>query len=122
MSASRSLTFLGTPWSVAASVLAVVGTAVFCFIAWRRSGYRSSMAFLELLRLALVALVAILLNQPEWIEEYRPEEKPAIAVLWDASSNSSPPGLLWKWYSAARTELWKTEHTRLEPAPLRDHA
>ena len=87
MSASRSLTFLGTPWSVAASLLAVVATAVFCFIAWRRSGYRSSMAFLELMRLSLVTLVAILLNQPEWIEEYRPEEKPAIAVLWDASAS-----------------------------------
>ena len=45
------------------------------------------MGLLELLRLALVGLVAILLNQPEWIEEFRPEEKPAIAVLWDASAS-----------------------------------
>ena len=60
---------------------------VFCYIAWRRSGYRPSMGLLELLRLALVGLVAILLNQPEWIEEFRPEEKPAIAVLWDASAS-----------------------------------
>ena len=37
------------------------------------------------LRLALVGIAAVLLNQPEWVEEYRPEEKPAIAVLWDAS-------------------------------------
>ena len=35
----------------------------------------------------LVVLVALLLNQPEWIEEFRPEEKPAIAVFWDASSS-----------------------------------
>ena len=55
------------------------------FIAWRRSGYRVAMGLLELLRLAIVALVAVLLNQPEWIEEFRPEEKPTIAVLWDAS-------------------------------------
>ena len=33
------------------------------------------------------ASVAVLLNQPEWIEEFRPEEKPAIAVLWDASTS-----------------------------------
>ena len=46
-----------------------------------------SMGLLELLRLALVALVAVLLNQPEWIEEFRPEEKPTIAVLWDASAS-----------------------------------
>ena len=60
-------------------------TAGLCFVAWRRSGYSRSMGLLELLRLSLVAIAAILLNQPEWIEEYRPEEKPAVAVLWDAS-------------------------------------
>ena len=85
MSVTRSLTFLWTPWTVAISALAVLTTAAFCFIAWRRSGYRSSMGLLELLRLVLVAMVAVMLNQPEWIEEYRPEEKPTIAVLWDAS-------------------------------------
>jgi hypothetical protein len=87
MSVSRSLTFLWTPVSLVMSVLVVLATAGFCFVAWRRSGYRPSMGMLELLRLSLVALVAVLLNQPEWIEEFRPEEKPAIAVLWDASSS-----------------------------------
>jgi hypothetical protein len=87
MSVSRSLTFLGTPWSVAASLVAVALTAGFCLIAWRRSGYRPSMGLLEVMRLTLVATVAVLLNQPEWIEEFRPEEKPAIAVLWDASGS-----------------------------------
>ena len=87
MNVSLSLTFLGTPWSVAASIVAVVATAIFCFVAWRRSGYRPSMGLLELLRLGLVGTVAVLLNQPEWIEEFRPEEKPAIAVFWDASTS-----------------------------------
>ena len=87
MNVSRSLTFLGTTWSVAVSILAVLTTAAFCFAAWRRSGYRPAMGLLELLRLGLVGTVAILLNQPEWIEEYRPEEKPAIAVFWDASTS-----------------------------------
>jgi hypothetical protein len=87
MNVSRSLTFLGTPWTFAVSVLAVLSTAAFCFIAWRRSGYRPSMGLLELLRLGLVGMVAVLLNQPEWIEEFRPEEKPAIAVFWDASTS-----------------------------------
>ena len=64
MSVSRSLTFLGTPWSVAASLVAVALTAGFCFIAWRRSGYRPSMGLLEVMRLALVATVAVLLNVP----------------------------------------------------------
>jgi hypothetical protein len=87
MSVTRSLTFLGTPWSIVLSLVAVLLTAGFCFLAWRRSGYRPSMGLLELLRLGLVAAVAVLLNQPEWIEEFRPEEKPAIAVLWDASTS-----------------------------------
>ena len=75
------------PWSLAISIVVVLVTAGFCFVAWRRSGYRRSMGLLELLRLALVVIAAILLNQPEWIEEYRPEEKPAVAVLWDASAS-----------------------------------
>jgi hypothetical protein len=85
MSVTRSLTFLWTPWAAALSVVAVLATAVYSFIAWRRVGYRFSMGLLELLRVAIVAIVAILLNQPEWIEEYRPEEKPTIAVILDAS-------------------------------------
>ena len=85
MNATRSLTFLATPWSIALAVVAIAATAVFCFIAWRRSGYKQSVGALELLRLTCVALAALLLNQPEWVEEYRPEEKASIAVLWDAS-------------------------------------
>ncbi len=55
MSVSRSLAFLWTPWSLAASVLVVLVTAVLCFVAWRRSGYNRWNGLLELLRLALVA-------------------------------------------------------------------
>ncbi len=87
MSASRSLTFLGTPASLAVSIIVMLVTAGLSFVAWRRSGYRRSMGLLELLRLAVVGLGALLLNQPEWVEEFRPEEKPAVAVLWDASSS-----------------------------------
>lgn len=85
MSVSRSLTFLWTPWSILASVVLLVVTAGFSFVAWRRSGYRPVVGLLEILRLVIVCLAASLLNQPEWIEEFRPEEKPTIAVLWDSS-------------------------------------
>jgi hypothetical protein len=87
MNVSRSLTFLGTPWSIAASLVAVLVTAGLCFVSWRRSGYRPSMGLLELMRLALLSMVALLLNQPEWTEEFRPTEKPAIAVFTDASTS-----------------------------------
>ncbi len=85
MNVSRSLTFLWTPWSLFGSIAVVLVTAGFCFAAWQRSGFRRSIGMLELLRLTLVIMVAVLLNQPEWVEEYRPEERPAIAVFWDGS-------------------------------------
>ena len=64
MSVSRSLTFLWTPWSLGLSILLILITAGLGFVAWRRSGYSRSMGLLELLRLALVAIAAALLNQP----------------------------------------------------------
>ncbi len=85
MSVTRSLTFLWTPWTLGLSAAAILATAVYSFIAWRRVGFRLSMGLLELLRLSIVAIAALLLNQPEWIEEFRPEEKPTIAVMLDAS-------------------------------------
>ena len=87
MNVSRSLTFLWTPASLIISVIGVLATAVLCFISWRRSGYRASQGVLELLRLSIVCLAVVLLNQPEWVESFRPEEKPSVAVLWDASAS-----------------------------------
>ena len=40
MNTTRSLTFLWTPVSLAVSVVAVLVTAGFCWVAWRRSGLR----------------------------------------------------------------------------------
>ncbi len=87
MNSTRSITFLWTPGSLAVSVIAVLVAAVFCWLAWRRSGFRPSFGMLELLRLVIVALAAVMFNQPEWVEEFRPDEKPSIAVLWDDSTS-----------------------------------
>jgi hypothetical protein len=84
---SSSLTFMASPWSVILGVIGLIATAAFSYVAWRRSGFRRSVGALELLRLAIVAIAAVLLNQPEWIEEYRPDKKPTIAVLWDESTS-----------------------------------
>ena len=55
-----------------------------CLAAKWLSSVRSGL--IELFRLAIViAAVAFLFNQPEYIEEIRPEERPTIAVLWDDS-------------------------------------
>ena len=87
MTATRTLTFLWTPWSAGVSILVVLITAGFCIAAWRRSGYRGSLGLLELLRLVIVVVAAVMFNQPEWIEEFRPDEKPTIAVLYDDSTS-----------------------------------
>ena len=87
MNVTRSLTFLWTPWTLIASILIVLATAGFCLVAWKRSGFSRSLGLLELLRLALVVIAAIMLNQPEWVEEFRPEEKPSIAILVDNSAS-----------------------------------
>jgi len=84
---AASLTFQATPWTIVLAVVALLVTGAFSYVAWRRSGYRRSIAALEVLRLAIVAAAGFLLNQPEWVEQFRPRQKPAIAVLWDASAS-----------------------------------
>src|SRR5579863_1879401 len=80
-----SITFVTTSATLAVSLTGVVVTIAFCWAAWRRSGFRPSLGLLELLRLVIVCLTAVLFNQPEWVEEYRPDDKPSVAVLWDSS-------------------------------------
>ncbi len=87
MNTTRTLTFLWSPWTIVVSLLVIAVTAALSYTAWRRSEYRRSIGILELSRLGLVVLGAIILNQPEWIEEFRPDEQPTIAVLWDASGS-----------------------------------
>jgi hypothetical protein len=85
MNAKGALTFLFSSWSIAVSLLVIALTAGFCFAAWRRSGYRRDYGAIELLRLVIAILAVILFNQPEWVEQFKPQEKPTIAVLWDSS-------------------------------------
>jgi hypothetical protein len=84
---THSLTILWTPWSLALSILVVCVAAGLCWMAWRRSGYARSQGWLELIRFSVIALMAFILNQPEWVEEYRPEERPSIVVLYDDSKS-----------------------------------
>lgn len=115
MSACRALEFVWTPLSLALSIAAVLAAAAYCVAAWRRSRYRADVGLLELLRFAIVCLAAVLFNQPEWTEEYRPEEKPTIAVLHDASPSMDTRDVLRPRQSAAATV------TRREAvAPLAD--
>ncbi|QDS99621.1 hypothetical protein [Adhaeretor mobilis] len=85
MRSTQSLLFQWTPWTLIFSVLAVIAVAVFSAIAWRRSDYRRSTGLLEMLRLTVAIMAAVLFNQPEWIEEFRPDQRPTVVVLWDDS-------------------------------------
>ncbi len=87
MNVSYALVFLATPGSCAASAVAVLAALALCLNAWRRGGYGVGLGLLELLRLLIVCLAAALLNQPEWVEQYQPDDKPTVAVLWDDSAS-----------------------------------
>jgi hypothetical protein len=87
MNATHTLSILWTPWSVALSTSAVLLAVWLCWTAWRRSGYARSQGLLELTRLSIIVLMAFVLNQPEWVEEFRPEERPSLVVLWDDSTS-----------------------------------
>jgi hypothetical protein len=77
--------FLWTPWSLAISAVIILVTAGLCLMAWQRSGYARSQGILEFIRLVIVVLLATMLNQPEWVEEFRPEENPQVLILVDNS-------------------------------------
>jgi hypothetical protein len=87
VNSTHTLTFLWTSWSAVLSIIGVLLASGLCWLAWRRSGFARSQGLLELLRLTIVCLLALILNQPEWVEEFRPVEKPALAVLWDNSTS-----------------------------------
>lgn len=87
LNSTHALNILWTPWSATLSGTAVLVAVCLCWTAWRRSGYARSQGFLELTRLIVVILMALALNQPEWVEEYRPDEKPSLVVLHDDSAS-----------------------------------
>ena len=81
----QALRFFTTPWTIGISAALVLAVAIVAFVTWRRSGFATGTGLVELLRVAIAAAVAVLLNQPEWVEEYRPAERPTVVVFHDAS-------------------------------------
>lgn len=70
---------------MAISLIAVVAVCILSWFSWSRSGFRTGVGLLELLRIALVAFAVFLLNQPESVEEFKPSERPTVVVLADQS-------------------------------------
>ena len=85
MPQQQGISFLPTLPILGLGLLAVVVTAVLCWVAWHNSGYRKATGILELLRFALVGLIVATLCQPEWLETRTPDQRPTLAVLWDQS-------------------------------------
>ncbi|HUP80683.1 MAG TPA: hypothetical protein VM260_19190, partial [Pirellula sp.] len=83
----QSFTFSSEPWLVGLSVAVCALTLGLSYFAWLRSGFLKSVFWLELLRCGIVVLGAVLLNQPEWVQEFRSDEKPALIVLADGSQS-----------------------------------
>ena len=82
-----SLEFLSSSSIMVLGLLIVAVTGVLCWLAWHRSGYRMQTGWLELLRFALVCLVVVTLNQPEWLKIQPPDRRSTLAVLWDQSKS-----------------------------------
>jgi hypothetical protein len=83
--ASHSLVFVWSPWSLAISVLLVGIIGWLAWTAWQRSGFRRATGYLEGLRVLIAIAIALTLNQPEWREVFKPDTKPTLAVLVDTS-------------------------------------
>ena len=56
---SQSLVFSPSPTSVAVSVAFVGVIVVLAWMGWKRSGYRTSIGFLEVLRVLIAVAIAI---------------------------------------------------------------
>ena len=80
-----ALRFFTTPWTIGISIALVLAVVIVALLTWKRSGFAIGTGLVELLRVLIACVVAMLLNQPEWVEEYRPDEKPTVVVLHDAS-------------------------------------
>ena len=74
-----------TPFVITFSILIVAACVFLGWMAIKRSEFKRSIMWLEGLRLLMVALVALAMLQPEWLQKFLPEEDPVIAVLWDQS-------------------------------------
>ena len=94
MIATQSFSLQTTPFTLVFGILLVLATIFVSWLALKRSGFRRITIVNELLRLAAVVLVAITLNQPEWVQQFIPKESPVLAVLWDQSDSMRTQDML----------------------------
>jgi len=76
-----------TPFAILFGLSIIVACCVLSWMALKRTGFKRSHVALELLRLVLVTMVAIVICQPEWLQQFLPNEEPVVAVVWDESGS-----------------------------------
>jgi len=94
MNVTSALSFNWTPLTIFIAIAAVIATLAISFVACQRTAWRRSTVILESLRCSIVLMGAILLGGPEWIQQYRPDDKPIVAVLWDDSASMQTEDVL----------------------------
>jgi uncharacterized membrane protein len=83
-----------TPFTVLFGIISVIACGTLSWLAITRSGFRRSTVGLEVLRFVIVLMVAIALNQPEWVQNFIPPETPTVAILWDESGSMETEDVL----------------------------
>ena len=56
---SGQLVFNATPFTLTASAIFILAVVVLAFLAWKRSGWRAPIAWLELLRVLVAIAIAV---------------------------------------------------------------
>ncbi|MDX1951711.1 MAG: hypothetical protein SFY81_05975 [Verrucomicrobiota bacterium] len=86
--------FAASPGIVLVALLVWLGSGYVCWLLYQRSGKRSAVGRLELLRFLLITLLALTLLRPEYVRTYERTEKPHIQVLVDGSGSMETRDLL----------------------------
>ena len=79
--------FAVSPLVVTIALIVFAGAAYISYLNWRRSGRRRNVAWLEILRLILIALLGFTLFRPEVVQVVKSRNQPEIAVLVDRSGS-----------------------------------
>lgn len=106
------LQFRPEPWTLVFTGVILLVTAALCFWSWQRSHFSKGMGMLEFLRFALVAAALATLNEPEWVDKVIPDERPTIAVLYDASGSMKTKDVV---DPSKLTEAPKTREDVIQP-------
>lgn len=85
--ATSEFVFTHTPLSIAAAAAFLLIILALAILAWKRSGWRASIGWLEFLRILIALAIALTLFQPEWKETFKPDTKPVLAILHDISGS-----------------------------------